>query len=137
MEVGKYNTNIVYKPGATNNLADTLFRVYEEQTCEEQDEIGSYELPIAYFSEPFLNMSSKCPHIGGHTICEENCFLPLSDDDNLIRAGNTCGDCVSLPSIPPEDRAHANLYETFYHVPDCPYHNHKPTIAYRTPAKQF
>src|SRR5437588_11414677 len=91
IEVGKYNTKIVYKPGATNYLADTLSRVYEEQTSREPDETESYELPIAYFSKPFLNMSSECPQIGSHTICGENCFSPQSDDDNSISAGNTCG----------------------------------------------
>src|SRR5437879_3793880 len=137
MKVGKYNTKIVYKPGVTNYLADALSRVYEEQTSEEPDETESYELPIAYFSEPFLNMSSECSQIGGHTMYGENYFLPPSDDDNSIRAGNTWGDSVSLPSTPPEDCAHVVLHEIFCHVTDCPYHNIKPTVAYRTPSEQY
>src|SRR5207253_8601128 len=137
MEVGKYNTKIVYKPGATNYLADALSRIYEEQTSEEPSETESYELPIAYFSEPFLNMTSECPQIGGHTLCGENCFSPPSDDDSSIRAGNTWGDSVSLPNTPPEDRAHDDLHEIFCHVTDCPYHNQKPTIDYRTPPERY
>src|SRR5437588_11610826 len=73
MEVGKYNTKIVYKPRATSYLADALYRIYEAQTNEEPSETQSYELPMAYFSQPFLNMTSECPQIGGHTVCGENC----------------------------------------------------------------
>src|SRR5205807_5812944 len=37
----------------------------------------------------------------------------------------------------PEDRAHADLHEIFCHVTDCPYHNQKPTIDYRTPPERY
>ena len=65
MVVGKHNTKIVFKPGATNYLADPLSRIYEDQTSEESDEIESYELPIVYFPEPLPKISSECQVIGG------------------------------------------------------------------------
>src|SRR5437868_13503635 len=84
MEVGKYNTQIVYKPGVTNYLVNILSRVYKEQNSKELSKTKSYELPITYFSELFPNMSSKYPRIEGHTICRENYFSPPSDDDKSI-----------------------------------------------------
>ena len=123
-EIGKFQTKIIYKPGATNHLADALSRIYEDQepkTEEESqiidDDIEDEHSPYTpiYFTGPSLRMSTSNYYepIGAHSECGSDCS---------ITEGNTWGDKVTLPSTPPEQREHAMLHKSYCYDNSCPYH---------------
>ena len=120
-ELGKFCAKIIYKPGATNHLADALSRIYENQNQSKEDvehlilTDDTDEDPIVLFSNPSLNMSTSNYYepIGAHSECGSDCS---------ITEGNTWGDKVSLTSTPPEQREHAALHERFCFDKSCTYH---------------
>jgi len=129
--LAKYMAKIVYRPGATNYLADALSRLYRHDTG-----------PAAYTQDPTeetpdleaTNTHENSPHtlfttsffsdtmarfeplhtLGDHSECHS---------DWPMREGNHGGDMVSCGHLSEEELNHSEIHWTICHKAVCEFHN--------------
>jgi len=129
--LAKYMAKIVYKPGATNYLADALSHLYRHDTglaeyaqdpteeTEDLEATNTHENSLhtlfatSFFSDT-MSRFEPLRTLGDHSECGSDCSM---------REGHDWGDMVSSRYLSEEELNHSVIHWTACHKAVCEFHN--------------